>query len=175
VPRNNIPYQLIQTSGYHNALGIIKFNFNNSESVYLHDTPNKKAFTYRNRGVSHGCIRVEKPLELAKIVLQYNSYSEDQINNVMVDLWQPAVTEKAKKYLEAKLEKEEKYKSSLPEGKPYRKYRTNPLALKKQLPIFLEYYTCFIGDKEAVQYRNDVYSKDGNILKALSHFARNKP
>ncbi len=46
-------------------MGKIKFLFNNESSVYLHDTPAKAAFNLANRAVSHGCVRVEKPLELA--------------------------------------------------------------------------------------------------------------
>nr|MCR4737642.1 L,D-transpeptidase family protein [Bacteroidales bacterium] len=58
VSYNNIPYRLIQSSGRYNALGRIKFDFPNSESVYLHDTNNKGAFKRRKRTFSHGCVRV---------------------------------------------------------------------------------------------------------------------
>ncbi|RYE04607.1 MAG: L,D-transpeptidase, partial [Sphingobacteriales bacterium] len=58
-------YSFKQRPGVDNALGRIKFLFNNASAVYLHDTPAKAAFKLANRAVSHGCVRVEKPLELA--------------------------------------------------------------------------------------------------------------
>jgi len=58
-------YTFKQRPGADNALGKIKFLFNNQSSVYLHDTPSKEPFNQSMRAVSHGCVRVEKPLELA--------------------------------------------------------------------------------------------------------------
>ena len=57
--------QLVQESGPQNALGRIKFDFPNRYSVYLHDTPSRKLFTDPERAASHGCVRLERPLELA--------------------------------------------------------------------------------------------------------------
>ena len=62
--------QLIQKPGPHNALGRIKFEFPNRYSVYLHDTPAKRLFTDPERAQSHGCVRLERPLELAEALLQ---------------------------------------------------------------------------------------------------------
>lgn len=59
-------YTFKQRPGEENALGKIKFLFNNESSVYLHDTPAKEAFKQSARAVSHGCVRLEKPLELAR-------------------------------------------------------------------------------------------------------------
>ncbi len=56
--------KLYQKSGSRNALGIVKFLFPNKFSVYMHDTPAKSLFNRRVRAYSHGCIRLEKPLEL---------------------------------------------------------------------------------------------------------------
>lgn len=58
-------YSFKQQPGADNSLGKIKFLFNNSSSVYLHDTPAKEAFKKPVRAVSHGCVRLEKPLDLA--------------------------------------------------------------------------------------------------------------
>ncbi|MDT3405492.1 L,D-transpeptidase family protein [Mucilaginibacter terrae] len=58
-------YEFKQRPGDDNALGKIKFLFKNSSSVYLHDTPAKLAFNKPMRAVSHGCVRVERPLDLA--------------------------------------------------------------------------------------------------------------
>jgi murein L,D-transpeptidase YcbB/YkuD len=59
-----------QTPGPENALGLVKFVFPNHFNVYLHDTPNDKLFNRPQRTLSHGCIRVEKPVELAQYVLR---------------------------------------------------------------------------------------------------------
>lgn len=64
--------QLIQEPGPHNALGRIKFDFPNRFSVYLHDTPARRLFVDPERAQSHGCVRLEKPLELATELLQAN-------------------------------------------------------------------------------------------------------
>lgn len=58
-------YSFKQRPGSENSLGKIKFLFNNQSSVYLHDTPAKAAFNRSMRAISHGCVRLEKPLELA--------------------------------------------------------------------------------------------------------------
>jgi murein L,D-transpeptidase YcbB/YkuD len=65
-------YRLRQNPGPGNPLGRIKFLFPNKHSVYLHDTPNRGFFKRAQRNFSHGCIRVEKPLELAEFVLSSN-------------------------------------------------------------------------------------------------------
>jgi murein L,D-transpeptidase YcbB/YkuD len=59
------PFQLRQTPGCHNSLGRLKFEFDNPFHVYIHDTNVKLAFLSNKRFLSHGCMRVEKPLELA--------------------------------------------------------------------------------------------------------------
>jgi L,D-transpeptidase YcbB len=66
----NFPYRLQQTAGDHGALGRIKFMLPNRHTVYLHDTPTKDLFEKSTRTFSSGCIRVENPQELARLVLQ---------------------------------------------------------------------------------------------------------
>ena len=65
----NFPYTLQQEPGPDNALGRIKFVFPNSHFVYLHDTPHRELFGREERTFSSGCIRIEKPLELAELLL----------------------------------------------------------------------------------------------------------
>ncbi|SDG90581.1 murein L,D-transpeptidase [Nitrosomonas sp. Nm132] len=65
----NFPYVLRQNPGEKNALGTIKFMFPNPFSIYLHDTPSKQLFLKDVRMFSSGCIRLEKPLQLAGFVL----------------------------------------------------------------------------------------------------------
>ncbi len=59
-----------QRPGPQNALGDIKFVFPNRDNIYLHHTPSVGLFAKDRRDFSHGCIRVEKPVELATFVLQ---------------------------------------------------------------------------------------------------------
>jgi len=68
-PRN-FRYMLRQQPGPENALGRVKFMFPNPYSVYLHDTPSKGLFDKNERAFSSGCIRVERPLELASLLLE---------------------------------------------------------------------------------------------------------
>jgi murein L,D-transpeptidase YcbB/YkuD len=65
----NFPYRFRQSTGCDNSLGVIKFNITDPYSVYLHDTNNKIAFFSGYRYYSHGCIRVEQPIELANVLL----------------------------------------------------------------------------------------------------------
>ncbi len=61
--------KLIQKPGPKNALGQVKFQFANDYGVYLHDTPARAAFSRPQRSVSHGCVRLEKAVDLAKRLL----------------------------------------------------------------------------------------------------------
>ena len=67
---NNFPYRLRQEPGPRNPLGRIKFMFPNKHSVYLHDTSDPQLFRKERREFSHGCIRIEKPMELADFVMR---------------------------------------------------------------------------------------------------------
>ncbi|MDQ2668269.1 MAG: L,D-transpeptidase family protein [Gemmatimonadota bacterium] len=62
-----------QKPGPKNALGFVKFLFPNEYNIYLHDTPNHDLFNKDVRAFSHGCIRVEKPNELAQWVLGWDA------------------------------------------------------------------------------------------------------
>ena len=65
----NFPYLLRQEPGPNNALGLIKIMFPNKHLVYIHDTPSKSLFDRTDRTFSSGCIRTEKPFELAELLL----------------------------------------------------------------------------------------------------------
>lgn len=59
----------VQAAGPDNALGRIKLNLPNPHSVYLHDTPTRNLFATSKRAYSHGCIRIENPVQLAALAL----------------------------------------------------------------------------------------------------------
>lgn len=71
-----------QRPGPKNALGFVKFLFPNDFNIYLHDTPNHELFDKDVRAFSHGCIRVEKPAELAQWVL---GWPADKVDQAMKD------------------------------------------------------------------------------------------
>ena len=77
----NFPYLLRQDPGPNNALGQIKFMFPNKHDVYLHDTPSKELFERDVRAFSSGCIRVERPFELAELLLnEPRNWSREKIH-----------------------------------------------------------------------------------------------
>ena len=73
ITQNNLPYRFRQEPGPLNPLGRIKFMLPNKYDVYLHDTNARRLFSADTRAFSHGCTRIEKPLELAEYLLQDNS------------------------------------------------------------------------------------------------------
>jgi murein L,D-transpeptidase YcbB/YkuD len=77
--RNNLEYftdggqrRIRQKPGPENSLGLVKFLFPNDFNIYLHDTPEKELFDKDVRAFSHGCIRTEKPVQLAAWVLGWD-------------------------------------------------------------------------------------------------------
>ena len=73
VTKENFVYKLRQDPANSNALGRVKFIFPNEFSIYLHDTPARELFNKTKRTFSSGCIRIEKPMELAAYLLADNS------------------------------------------------------------------------------------------------------
>ncbi len=77
--KKNFPYTIRQSTGCDNSLGLVKLNFYNPYTVYLHDTPFKNFFNFKNRFFSHGCMRVEKAFDVARYVLKNNSITIDTL------------------------------------------------------------------------------------------------
>ncbi len=67
--RGGFPYQVVQESGSRGALGRVKFSLSNGYAIYLHDTPSRSLFRKPVRALSSGCVRLEKPRELALLLL----------------------------------------------------------------------------------------------------------
>ena len=73
-----------QIPGPKNSLGLVLFLFPNSYSVYMHDTPAPEFFAMSRRDFSHGCIRLERPAELAAWVLRDNpGWTPERIHEAM--------------------------------------------------------------------------------------------
>jgi murein L,D-transpeptidase YcbB/YkuD len=84
VTPENFHYKLKKDPGPGNDLGRIKFMFPNPFDVYLHDTPSKRLFERSMRGFSSGCIRIEKPIELAEYVLKESpGWSREAVSNAI--------------------------------------------------------------------------------------------
>lgn len=82
----SFPFTLRQTPGRHNQLGTIKFIFPNRYAIYLHDTPARRLFDKRKRSLSHGCVRVEQPYELADMLLTQNkNYTGRKLQKMVGD------------------------------------------------------------------------------------------
>ena len=75
------PYEFRQDPGEENSLGVLKFTLNNAHAIYMHDTNHKEAFNRSIRYLSHGCIRLEKPLALASYLLADQGYDQYQIQD----------------------------------------------------------------------------------------------
>jgi len=81
-----------QLPGPDNALGRVKFLFPNNFDIYFHDTNNHGAFNSSKRNLSHGCIRLSQPKELAQYLLRddtihYNSIKIDSLMNLQKEKW----------------------------------------------------------------------------------------
>lgn len=77
------PYRLRQLPGPKNALGRVKFMFPNQFDVYLHDTPARELFRRAMRAFSSGCIRLEKPLQLAEALLRGDAQDPSRIGEIL--------------------------------------------------------------------------------------------
>ncbi|HNS74345.1 MAG TPA: L,D-transpeptidase family protein, partial [bacterium] len=81
--KNYQPYRLRQDPGPRNSLGTIKFMFPNQFDVYLHDSPSHSLFNRSERAFSSGCIRVEKPIEMAVHLLDNPEYDEARLRRII--------------------------------------------------------------------------------------------
>ena len=69
VTKGSFPGRIRQRPGPGNALGSVKFMFPNKYSIYMHDTPARRLFQRDRRDFSHGCVRLQDPVEFAHILL----------------------------------------------------------------------------------------------------------
>lgn len=81
--RDRFPYLIKQRQGDDNSLGVLKFNFANRYSVYLHDTNARWLFSKETRALSHGCVRIKEFMKLADFLVRNDTirYSPDTLRN----------------------------------------------------------------------------------------------
>lgn len=137
-------YAVVQRGGKGNSLGRIIFRFDNNFSVYLHDTSSRDFFGRQDRGVSHGCVRVEKPFELARFMLKEKD--EALLEKIDYCMTSDSLEDKSKIVGSVKIE--------------------------PQIPIYLAYYTLYpLGDKKGdLVWRvyPDVYGYDKVMYQFLT-------
>jgi murein L,D-transpeptidase YcbB/YkuD len=155
---DTIPYRIVQDSGPGNALGKIKFMFNNRFGIYLHDTPTRRPFTYSNRAVSHGCVRVEKPLQLAEFILR--DHSKWNIDYLKIEIGK-RVDDRSK------IMEYNNKRYSLRNRKYSSEDKATELILEKKIPLFIDYYTAWVDDSGAVNFRDDIYRRDKLLMEYL--------
>ena len=131
--KNAIPYKVVQGSGDDNALGVLKFNFPNKFSVYLHDTNQRYLFGRSSRALSHGCVRVQAWDELARYILRNDSlYSTNAIPVDSLERW---LAMKQKRYV----------------------------PVRKPIPLFIRYFTCDVTPEGRLSFYEDMYGEDKRI------------
>ena len=78
------PYRIRQDPGASNALGYIFFPFSNKYGIYMHDTANRWLFTEGSRNFSHGCIRLQNPLDFTeKVFMGKNGFDKEKVKAVI--------------------------------------------------------------------------------------------
>ncbi|MES2419419.1 MAG: L,D-transpeptidase family protein [Bacteroidota bacterium] len=153
--REKLPFQFKQGSGEGNALGKFKFIFDNSASIYLHDTNNKSGFKLANRAISHGCVRVERPLDFAMLLVK-DKYQYDKLR-MEVNL-PPIDTSKTKQY----------QKQMAKKADTLNVYKLKPswFATRKNITVVISYYTAWVQNGK-VEFRPDVYDYDEILWDAM--------
>lgn len=137
IKENSFPYKVVQQPGQDNSLGILKFEFHNNYSVYVHDTPSKSLFRSDVRSFSHGCMRCEHPIDLGKTILDYDSIRKKR-NDITADS------------LDSLLGLKENY----------------VIRLKAPVPIYVEYNTVY-ADRDVLIFYLDIYKRDEEYLKIM--------
>ena len=89
IDAKNFKFRFVQRPGSENPLGLVKFMFPNKMSIYLHDSPGKYLFNSDKRTMSHGCVRIEKPFDLAMYVLSDQPKFDSTIVDSLMNLGIP--------------------------------------------------------------------------------------
>ena len=156
--KTNLPFQFKQGSGGGNALGKFKFMFKNGSSIYLHDTNSKSGFSRGFRALSHGCVRVERPLEFAEHLVK-DKYQFDKLR-MEVSL-PPLDTTRMDVYRKKMAKKTD----------TATKYTLKPtwFSAKPQVPLYINYTTAW-WEKGTMQVRPDVYGLDQVLWQKLRRY-----
>lgn len=143
---------IVQSGGAKNSLGRIIFRFENNFSVFLHDTSAPWLFQSAVRAVSHGCVRVERPYDLAVFMLSDKNSS---------------VAEKIKYTMSVDMDGDSGGKP-----KPDRKKMVCNVRIDPQIPLFITYYTMYYGSGGGLVSYEDVYGFDDVTAERLRPYIR---
>lgn len=136
-----------------NSLGRIIFRFLNPFSIYMHDTPSRGAFLRTNRGVSHGCIRLERAMDFSFFLLgKPNPILEDRIR---VAMGFRACSDEGRKLVQK-------------EGYQDLGYYTLP----EKVPLYIDYQTMYLSAEKVLTYCEDTYAYDRALLKAMERLKK---
>jgi L,D-transpeptidase YcbB len=149
-------YLVIQHGGKGNALGRVIFRFDNDFSIYLHDTSNPEVFSHRSRTVSHGCVRVEKPFELAVFMLADK-------DNELIDKMRYSITTE----YDANSAGNDGDADKIDRQKMLRSLDVTP-----EIPIFIAYYTLYPDSYGHLTEFPDIYGYDSVVLDGIRNFIR---
>lgn len=150
-------YRVSQQGGAGNSLGRIIFRFPNNFDVFLHDTSSPGVFQRDNRGVSHGCVRVQRPFDLARFLLGRDA-NDWLLDRIRISMGLKPETDKGRAYIQSLGENHEQPRL------------INSQPLPSRVPIFITYYTLFQAPDGSMQVYPDVYGYDRVIGKALKTY-----
>jgi len=142
-----IPYKVIQGSGDDNALGVLKFNFPNKYSVYLHDTNQRYFFGQDIRALSHGCVRVQEWEKMAFYIMNNqvdSNVKKKKPNEITLDSMTHWLAIKEK----------------------------HSIPLRKRIPVYIRYFTCEANDGR-IRFFEDIYEEDKKMIELLFANKRN--
>ncbi|MBQ6064967.1 MAG: L,D-transpeptidase family protein [Prevotella sp.] len=155
-------YLVAQEGGPGNSLGRIIFRFDNPFSVFLHDTSSPGVFGRDNRGASHGCVRVQKPFDLAVYML--SKKDETTIDKLRYSMTAD-VSKKGNQY-ETDPETGEKV---VVEDTLNRQRLIGSVDVSPEVPLLITYFTVFPDEKGVLRTYKDVYGYD----RVIAHHLRN--
>ncbi len=145
-------YALRQERGAGNSLGRMIFRFPNSHSVYLHDTNSPGAFSREVRAVSHGCVRVQRPLDLAVFLL--TDPDDLYVDKIRVAVDKAPLTEEGRQYAE----------------NTDTDHHLNSCSFKPSIPVYIDYFTLYPDSTGTFRQYDDVYGYDKPLKDALAEF-----
>ena len=163
-------YRVAQRSGAGNALGRIIFRFPNKFDVYMHDTNNRKAFNAEKRTLSHGCVRVERPYDLAKFLLP--DADEWLLDRMRMTIDLPPLSERGKEYLKQREEEAAQEGDSTTVRKPLGPVRfMKNQDVSPAVPVLFEYYTLYPNPETGKwETWRDRYEYDDQIMRRLKNY-----
>lgn len=145
-----------QLPGPTNSLGFVKVIFPNEHSVFLHDTPAKGLFQYPVRTFSHGCMRMQEPVEMARTLLTLDGQWSAEKYAKLKEQWD----EIDFKPLQAAFDREtyETLRRTAAELE-------ESVVLRTPIPVHVEYYTVRVGEDGRAQFLADPYRYDERRLR----------